>query len=119
MRRLTRNVYVPSSHGRRRARASRTLAVVQGPTGAEGVATTEGLHDATGALNGNHTSGTTTIAIDAGSELLFGSGLQIIAIEDEQILATAFTGTSFTGCTRGFKGTTAAAHLDGAAVHYP
>jgi hypothetical protein len=40
----------------------------------------------------------------------------VLAIEDERILYTGKSGTTFTGVTRGYDGTTAAAHSNGAAV---
>ena len=56
---------------------------------------------------GTHTSGVTTINVDT-TKTFRDSGY--IKIEDEIIKYTGRTSTSFTGCTRGVLGTSAAAH---------
>lgn len=59
-------------------------------------------------LNGNHTSSTTTINVT--STAGFPSPAGLIRIESEEISCTGTTATSFTGCSRGANGTTAASH---------
>jgi hypothetical protein len=64
-------------------------------------------------LNGddNATIQTITVGSTAGA-----SAAGHIKIEDEIIEYTGKTGTTFTGCTRGTCGTTAAAHTNGKGV---
>lgn len=119
---LTRYVYVQRRH--RPARASRTAHVLQGPTGAEGTETTAGLHDAIGVLDGLHDDTTTTITVESATAADFGTGVQELILDyrtddEERILAERRVGTEFLDCTRGFNGTTATSHLDGAEVRYP
>lgn len=66
----------------------------------------------TTSLTGNISDSADVIPVDdTGS---FTSG--VIQIEDELIQYTGTTGGSFTGCSRGFNGTTAAAHNNGTPV---
>lgn len=67
------------------------------------------------ALNGAATSSATTLTVDATSGFNRGDYYRFI-IDSEVIYATASTSTTFTGCLRGQEGTTAASHLDDAAV---
>jgi prepilin-type N-terminal cleavage/methylation domain-containing protein len=67
----------------------------------------------TTALSGDITAGDTAISVDDASAF-DPSG--IIQIEDELIQYAGTTGGSFTGCERGFNGTTAAAHPDSTPV---
>lgn len=67
----------------------------------------------TTALNGALTAAATTITVDSTSS--FQSQGRII-IDSEVISYTGTTSTTFTGCTRGEEGTTAASHLDDATV---
>jgi prepilin-type N-terminal cleavage/methylation domain-containing protein len=64
-------------------------------------------------LSGDIAAGDTVISVDDASAF-DTSG--IIQIEDELIQYTGTTGGSFTGCERGFNGTTAAAHLNSTPV---
>jgi len=41
----------------------------------------------------------------------------VVVIDDEQIFCTTFSGTTFSGCTRGYGGTTPATHDSGAGVY--
>jgi len=41
----------------------------------------------------------------------------VVVIDDEQIFCTTFSGTTFSGCTRGYGGTSAAPHDSGAGVY--
>lgn len=59
-------------------------------------------------INGSHNASVTTI--NATSTAGFPSPAGLIRIESEEITYTGTTGTSFTGCTRGANGTTAATH---------
>lgn len=59
-------------------------------------------------INGSHNSSTTTINVTSTAGFPSPSGL--IRIESEEISCTGTTATSFTGCTRGANGTTAASH---------
>lgn len=52
----------------------------------------------------------TTITVDS-TDIFLSS--DYIVIEDEEIAYTGKTDTTFTGCTRGYGGTEAAAHSDG------
>lgn len=68
--------------------------------------------DSTALLSGNITAAITTIPITDSSQF---TGLDLkppfyISIEDEVILVGAISGDTFTGCTRGAKGTGAATH---------
>lgn len=65
------------------------------------------------ALNGSITDSDATITVDSTSG--FDSAGSIV-IEDETITYTGVTSTTFTGCTRGANGTTAASHADNATV---
>jgi prepilin-type N-terminal cleavage/methylation domain-containing protein len=65
-------------------------------------------------LSGDITAGDTVISVDDASAFDPSGG--IIQIEDELIQYTGTTGGSFTGCERGFNGTTAATHLNNTAV---
>ena len=74
---------------------------------------------ATTTVNGAHGSGATTINVASTAGILWdqnGEGIGLIKIGSEYITFTGTTGTSFTGCTRGALGTTAAALTDLEAV---
>lgn len=62
-------------------------------------------------LSGNITAGVTSISVNSTAGYPVSG---VLLIDDELIAYTGTTGTSFTGLTRGFSGTTAAAHLAGA-----
>lgn len=64
-------------------------------------------------LNGAIGSGDTTITVDDTSDF---SSTGTILIESEEITYTGITASTFTGCTRGANGTSAAAHVDDTAV---
>lgn len=80
-------------------------------------ATTGNLYDARNnantTLNGAISDSATTITV-VSTTLFPSTGL--VSIENEVISYTGKTGTTFTGCTRGFDGTTAVAHADGLAA---
>jgi len=69
----------------------------------------EAANNASTTLNGTLTIGATTITVSSTS-LFPSSGL--ITIESEIISYTGTTATTFTGCTRGVDGTSAASHAD-------
>lgn len=58
-------------------------------------------------LNGSHTAAVTTLTVDDTSAF---PAAGMVKIDDEIIKYTAKTATTFTGCTRGYFGTTAAIH---------
>lgn len=64
-------------------------------------------------LNGALTANATTVAVIS-TALFANTGC--FAVDNELISYTGKTGTSFTGCVRGFDGTTAATHNSGATV---
>jgi hypothetical protein len=72
-----------------------------------------------GTLNGDITSGSTTInitSVSAGAkafEVVNGT----IVIETEHIAYTAFSGSAFTGCTRGIDDTVAVAHTGAQTIY--
>lgn len=66
-------------------------------------------------LNGNHTSGVTTITVDDTTSFP-SSGYA--TIDTEIFSYTGKTGTTFTGVTRGVDGTSAAAHSDRSVVNH-
>lgn len=68
------------------------------------------------ALNGSITNADATITVDDTTYFL-SSGTRYLRIEDEWISYTGTTPTTFTGCTRGVLGSTAAAHADGIPVN--
>lgn len=65
-------------------------------------------------LNGAINSSVTTLTVDAVPTTMTGNFR--IRIDDEIILVGAVSGLTFTGCTRGSEGTTAASHADNAPV---
>ena len=65
-------------------------------------------------LNGSINNSVTTITVDSTTGF---PTTGIILIDQELILYTGKTSTTFTGCTRGADGTTAAAHDDNAVVY--
>jgi hypothetical protein len=67
-------------------------------------------------LNGAIDDNDTTLTVDAAPTTMTGEFR--IRIEDEIILVGAVSGLTFTGCTRGAEGTTAAAHADNAVVRH-
>ncbi len=74
------------------------------------------LKDIETTLDGAHNDSVTTISLAAGS----GGNYPIsgtIIINSEAIAYTGVSTDDLTGCTRGSEGTTAAAHVDGDAVH--
>jgi len=66
-------------------------------------------------LDGDITAGDTTINVSDASNF---PSVGILTIDLEAIHYTGKTATSFTGCTRGFDGTTGAVHLNGATVFH-
>lgn len=72
------------------------------------------LNAAVTQLDGAITSGDTTITVDSTSGF---ASAGILLIDQELILYTGTTSTTFTGCTRGAQGTIAAAHDDNAMVY--
>ena len=64
-------------------------------------------------LNGAIDAVVTTITVDSTTGF---TATGVVFIQDEQISYTGLTGTTFTGCTRGAGGTTAATHGDNVAV---
>lgn len=56
----------------------------------------------------------TTIPVESTDDYL---SRDYVFIGEEQVLYTGTTATTFTGCTRGYDGTTAAAHSEGAMVY--
>lgn len=70
-------------------------------------------------LNGSITNSATTITVVSTEGFLAPSTeihTSYVQIDDELILFTGLTSTTFTGCVRGQLGTVAASHDDGAAV---
>ena len=77
---------------------------------------TEGLSHlvyADDTLNGAINDSVTTITVDSTTGFAASGSIQI---ESEWISYTGTTATTFTGCTRGQEGTTAASHADGTTV---
>jgi hypothetical protein len=75
------------------------------------------LHDTgTTTLNGGITNSDTTITVPSTSSFKT-SAPGTIVIDTERIDYSATTPTTFTGCTRGVYGTTAASHSNGATVN--
>lgn len=72
------------------------------------------LDYATDLLNGALTSSNTTVTVDSTKDFPERGHFRI---DDEEILYTAKTSTTFTGCTRGARGTRAVAHSDNAVVN--
>ena len=70
-------------------------------------------NNATTALDGSLTNSATTIVVNSTAPF---SATGMIAIGDELVTYTGKTSTSFTGCTRGYDGTTASAHASGTSV---
>lgn len=68
-------------------------------------------------LDGAIDASVTTITVD--STASFPAGPRYIRIGNEIIQYTSKTGTTFTGCVRGFQGTTAATHADNAVTARP
>lgn len=78
------------------------------------------------ALNGAINNAVTTLTVDSTTDFLSrvtgpdgaydGAILFYVRIDDEIIQFTGLTATTFTGCTRGALGTTAASHADNATV---
>ena len=66
-------------------------------------------------LNGAHNNSVTTFTV-ASTALFPSSG--IFLVDTELISYTGKTATTFTGCVRGFEGTSAASHSTGAAVKF-
>ena len=66
-------------------------------------------------LNGDHTSGVTTITVDDTTSFPTSG---YATIDSEVFLYTGVTATTFTGVTRGSDGTTAVAHSDNATVNH-
>ncbi len=64
-------------------------------------------------LNGGINNSVTTIPVVSTADLPTSG---ILLVESEQIKYTGVTATSFTGCTRGFAGTTAVSHTDQTAI---
>lgn len=96
----------------RSAGASTPLVHLRLPRPITGAVTTQ--------LNGSLTSNATTVTVDATADLgsadvAFSSSGRIV-IDSELIDYTGTTATTFTGCTRGAGGSTAAAHSDNANV---
>lgn len=78
-------------------------------------------------LNGGINNSVTTITVDSTTDFLVGitgpdstvdtSFIAYVRIDDELIQYTGKTATTFTGCTRGALGTTAASHSDNVDVN--
>lgn len=66
-------------------------------------------------LNGAIIASTNPITVDDAMQVFGDSGT--ILIDSEEITFTGKTATTFTGCTLGANGTTAASHADNATVH--
>lgn len=67
-------------------------------------------------LNGSINDSTTTIIVDAGPTDITASFR--IKIDDELIMVGSVSSTTFSSCTRGIEGTTAASHADNAVVEH-
>ena len=65
-------------------------------------------------LTSDITDEATTISVTSTTDYL---SQDYVIIDEEKILYTGKTDTSFTGCTRGYDGTTASAHLEDAMVY--
>lgn len=65
-------------------------------------------------LNGAHTAAVTTLTVDSTTGWPTSG---VVFIDNEAISYTGVGATTFTGCIRGYQGTTAAAHSDDAVVH--
>ena len=65
-------------------------------------------------LDGDITATDTTLTVDSTTDYLTQD---YVIIGEEKILYTGLTSTTFTGCSRGYDGTDAVAHLDGALVY--
>lgn len=68
-----------------------------------------GMVGSTAISGGTLSSGATTVAVSSTSGF-FAPG--VLQIENEQIFYTAIVSNTFTGCVRGYNGTTAASHVD-------
>ena len=73
-----------------------------------------GIQSLTTTLTGAHTATVTTLTV--GSTTGFPTS-GVLQVENEAILYTGVGATSFTGCIRGYQGTTAATHAGGTAVY--
>jgi hypothetical protein len=71
---------------------------------------------ATTQLNGDIDEDAVTITVDSTQGFLVAD---YIVIEDEYIAYTGTTAVSFTGCTRGYRNTEAAVHVDDQNVYSP
>jgi hypothetical protein len=80
------------------------------------VPTVPGIYNPRTTIAATIGAGTTTIPVYGGSE--FGTGVQCIQIDDEQILSERRVGDNFLGCVRGYNDTVAAAHAEDAPVTY-
>ena len=69
---------------------------------------------ATTYLNGSINSAVTTIVVDSASSF---PSAGVLLVDSELITYSGKTSTTFTGCTRGTNGTTAASHNDNATVY--
>lgn len=69
---------------------------------------------ASSTLSAGINSSVTTFSVATASS--FASNM-VVVIGTEQIFCTTFAGTTFSGCTRGYNGTTAAAHSISAGVY--
>lgn len=67
-------------------------------------------------LNGDHNNSTTTIITSA--TIAGISAPNYVFIDSEVVHFTGISGASFTGCTRGADGTTAASHNNGASIYH-
>lgn len=72
------------------------------------------LDYATTLLNGALTNSATTITVDDTKDFPEQGRLRL---DDEEIFYTGKTPTTFTGCTRGVRGTVAVSHLDNAVIN--
>lgn len=72
------------------------------------------LDYATTALNGSLTNSATTITVDDTRDFPEQGRLKV---DDEEIFYTGKTPTTFTGCTRGVRGTMAVSHSDNAVIN--
>lgn len=73
-----------------------------------------GIQSQTTTLNGDHTASATTLT---GVSTTGFPSTGVVQIENEAIAYSGVTATEFTGCIRGFQGTTAATHASGTAVY--
>ncbi|MBI3353693.1 MAG: hypothetical protein HY034_02225 [Nitrospirae bacterium] len=84
------------------------------PLGSSGTFTTSVANSATTVTDNPLLAASTTINVNSTTGFAISGTIQI---ESEYIYCTGTTATSFTNCTRGYKGTTAASHISGSNVY--